>query len=290
MLLLRAKAERNCTALILIGLLPWARRLAGTPSLNVGVSSRVRQKLPNNFLGSPKTFTYPTDFPKCIWQNSILKDKAKWEVSSETRINLNPDWIYHYLDDSSATSFVHNHFTHRPSIIRFFDALTDPILRADLLRYLVLLPKAVCTVTLTPRPWHPSLLGSQLISRTESMRSLESNMTTRPAHGPSDPFPSTVDADGKAWRSTVRTTRGSSNQQPRICGQVGPRGVLEAGIGDEVLAATGPGLMSDTVLEVIRDQIGYPNSTGRIPWLERADAVWRCAGVVDQWICWQSKT
>jgi alpha 1,6-mannosyltransferase len=28
---------------------------------------------------------------------------------------------------------------------------------------------------------------------------------------------------------------------------------------NEVLAATGPGLMSDTVLEVIRDQIGDPN-------------------------------
>jgi alpha 1,6-mannosyltransferase len=61
---------------------------------------------------------------------------------------------------------VHNHFTHRSSIIRFFEALTDPILRAELLRYLVLLAKGgvysdIDTKALAPiSSWIPTHLAN----------------------------------------------------------------------------------------------------------------------------------
>lgn len=256
MILLRAKAERSCTALILICLLYWARRLTGAPSPNAGVPSRHQWDD-----AARPTFAYPADFPKRIWQTSRLTDKAKWEVSSKTWRELNPDWTYHYLDDADATSFVHNHFPQRPSLIRLWDGLADPILRADLLRYLVLLAKGgvysdIDTTAIKPiSSWIPPHLADQVNAvvgieyddkagswAIQPVSFCQWTLMAKPGH---PLFARLVDRVISNLEFAARLERVELSR-------------LDLDFG-EVLAATGPGLMTDSVLEVVRDQVGDPN-------------------------------
>lgn len=107
-------------------------------------------KLPNLTLhpasaaGHPKspstTVQEPEDFPTKIWQS--WKDDAEnptdrtvgfphqWRV-------VNPEWRYERITDANIDSYVWDHF--EASTADVFTSLKDPILKADFLRYLILL-------------------------------------------------------------------------------------------------------------------------------------------------------
>ncbi|KUI57223.1 Initiation-specific alpha-1,6-mannosyltransferase [Cytospora mali] len=77
--------------------------------------------------------------PKKIWYKlgpkGLNDDTRKW---TETCITQNPQYHAEFLTDQSADNFVSKRFADRPDIVDTFMALTVPILKADLLRYLIL--------------------------------------------------------------------------------------------------------------------------------------------------------
>ena len=81
------------------------------------------------------------DFPLKIWQTAktgvpTLDYDAQWRIQSW--LEQNPKHQYEMVTDGSSESYVVDTFAHKPEVINDFLALQDPVLRADLLRYLFL--------------------------------------------------------------------------------------------------------------------------------------------------------
>jgi mannosyltransferase OCH1-like enzyme len=77
--------------------------------------------------------------PKKIWYklgaSGLSYDTRGW---TSTCISQNPECHAEFLTDQSADSFVRGKYIDRPDIVGTHDALTIPILKADMLRYLLL--------------------------------------------------------------------------------------------------------------------------------------------------------
>ena len=81
------------------------------------------------------------DFPLKIWQTAktgvpTLDDEAQSHIQSW--LEQNPEHRYEMVTDESIKSYVVDTFAHKPEVIHDLLALQDPVLRADLLRYLFL--------------------------------------------------------------------------------------------------------------------------------------------------------
>ena len=86
---------------------------------------------------SPKT-TY--GFPATVWfsakYENISASQREWVNSWAKK---NPSYRHELLTDRTAEEFVRAHFLEtRPDIVQVYEALSIPILRADLLRYLII--------------------------------------------------------------------------------------------------------------------------------------------------------
>ena len=82
------------------------------------------------------------DIPFKIWQTwhtpaPLLADEDKARVL--TWLNKNPHYQYELITDDGAQKYVGHHFAKDPLIRDVFLNISDPILRADFLRYLLLL-------------------------------------------------------------------------------------------------------------------------------------------------------
>lgn len=81
----------------------------------------------------------PTGIPEKIWYKlgpkGLSKDAEGWIDSCLT---INPTYRHEFLTDANGENYVREHFGHRSDIIDTYFALTIPILKADLLRYLIL--------------------------------------------------------------------------------------------------------------------------------------------------------
>jgi mannosyltransferase OCH1-like enzyme len=84
----------------------------------------------------------PQAFPRKIWQS--------WKDDSEDPTDrtvgfphqwrvINPQHQYERITDDNMDTYVQSQFSHSPEIVDTFLNLTDPIMRADLLRYMVML-------------------------------------------------------------------------------------------------------------------------------------------------------
>ncbi|RAL02479.1 glycosyltransferase family 32 protein [Aspergillus ibericus CBS 121593] len=75
-----------------------------------------------------------------VWQSAktthLSDDQHDW---IDSWLAKNPSFRYELLTDTSAVTFVRTHYAMRPDIIEVFETLPIPILRADLLRYLLVL-------------------------------------------------------------------------------------------------------------------------------------------------------
>jgi mannosyltransferase OCH1-like enzyme len=81
----------------------------------------------------------PAPFPEKIWYK--LGPKGQSNESREwtdSCIKKNPTFQPHFFTDLSADVYVRETFTDRPDIIEVYTSLTIPILKADMLRYLLL--------------------------------------------------------------------------------------------------------------------------------------------------------
>ena len=82
------------------------------------------------------------EFPRKIWQTgrtSAVGLEEKDRVVIQSWVKLNRKHRYEIITQHSAESYVRERFGHRRDIEETFTDLQDPILRADLIRYLVLL-------------------------------------------------------------------------------------------------------------------------------------------------------
>ncbi|KAF8859186.1 hypothetical protein BDZ45DRAFT_714179 [Acephala macrosclerotiorum] len=81
----------------------------------------------------------PTVIPEKIWYKlgpkGLSKDAKGWTDSCLTK---NPTFRHEFLTDASGDYYVKEYFSHRPDIVNTYLRLPIPILKADLLRYLIL--------------------------------------------------------------------------------------------------------------------------------------------------------
>nr|POE52084.1 initiation-specific alpha-1,6-mannosyltransferase [Quercus suber] len=81
-------------------------------------------------------------WPRKIWQTwrspvANMGDELRW--FAETWPKLNPDYRYELMIDDQALTFVRENYQKRPDIIRMFEGVVDSQIRADYLRYLMVL-------------------------------------------------------------------------------------------------------------------------------------------------------
>lgn len=92
-------------------------------------------------ISSRSTTLSSQEIPKKVWQtwhtSAILLDEEERE-RARTWQEKNPHYRYELLTDRGAESYVRYHFANDPLIRDTFLNLTDQILRADFMRYLVL--------------------------------------------------------------------------------------------------------------------------------------------------------
>ncbi|KAH8912728.1 hypothetical protein BR93DRAFT_963874 [Coniochaeta sp. PMI_546] len=85
------------------------------------------------------------DFPKKIWQswkvNPLMFERKHADVA-RSWAERNPEYRYEVLTDGNEMQYVEEHFGpmgfNRPDIVNFFRDLKDAIVKADLLRYLIM--------------------------------------------------------------------------------------------------------------------------------------------------------
>jgi mannosyltransferase OCH1-like enzyme len=85
------------------------------------------------------------DFPKKIWQTWKVHPLAFDEREVETGrtwLGKNPDWRYEVLTDWNDVDYVRFHYgpgaLNRPDIVAFYESVSAAIVKADLLRYLII--------------------------------------------------------------------------------------------------------------------------------------------------------
>lgn len=104
--------------------------LAATPAEPAAEASQSRL---------PDSAADDTGIPKKIWYKlgakGLSSDARGW---TNTCITQNPEYHAEFLTDRSADDFVSERYADRPDIVETYLALTVPILKADLLRYLLL--------------------------------------------------------------------------------------------------------------------------------------------------------
>lgn len=110
-----------------------------TATLYISVGSRTTAALLSH-----ADIAHPPLVPRKIWQ-ILLPMPASVEAKgiplsdSETWLNKNPGYTYTLLGAEGAESFIKLHYSNRPEVLETFNALENPAMRSDFLRYLVLL-------------------------------------------------------------------------------------------------------------------------------------------------------
>lgn len=220
---------------------------------------------------TPMPSTTPfTDFPPLIWQTGSDRSITQYHNQTLTWTNLNPDHKHTILYDAAADTFVRRTFAHRPSLIHLWSSLSTPVLRADLLRYLLMLARGgvysdIDTTCLVPiASWIPpqyrmhaaAVLGIEYDDTTYPMfvRPVSFNQWTLMAKPNHPIFVKAVERVQSNLEFLARQKRTKT-------------GVAELKLEMvETLEATGPGMISDVVLEVLRDQMRREGKKGDISW------------------------
>ena len=119
----------------------------------------------------PNTSEHSPSFPRKIWQTAKTGPARLDEDdrnSVRSWMTTNPQHRYEILTQYSGESYVKDRFPHRPDIQEVFVGLQDPILRADFIRYLVLLGDGgaysdMDTMSLKPiEDWIPSAYAKKV--------------------------------------------------------------------------------------------------------------------------------
>jgi mannan polymerase II complex HOC1 subunit len=88
---------------------------------------------------SPKPTSTSVEFPKKVWQTGPKPITQDTRDKMETWFEHNPSYRHEVLSDDGGDQYVMEKYAHRPDILELYLNLKVPILKADLLRYLILL-------------------------------------------------------------------------------------------------------------------------------------------------------
>lgn len=89
----------------------------------------------NTAVGSSPATLIPEKLWYKVGPRGINNETREW---INTCLEQNPTFEHQIMTDSSGDAFVINKFGHRPDIVETYLALSVPIVKADLLRYLLL--------------------------------------------------------------------------------------------------------------------------------------------------------
>ena len=222
----------------------------------------------------PKTSRHSPLFPRKIWQTARtgparLDDNDRQSVQSWMKTNQKHR--YEILTQYSAETYVKDRFSHRPDIEEVFVDLQDPILRADFIRYLVLLGDGgaysdMDTMSLTPiEDWVPPAYANEV------------NLVVGIEYDK---------LDGERWRDWpldlqfctwailakpghILMERTVDRVIDRLKGLALEQETTVSGIRasyDDVLSTTGPALFTEAIIEGLADSTGtsftWQNLTG----------------------------
>lgn len=231
---------------------------------------------------------YTAAFPRHIWQTSSEAGKRKYVDQIKTWKGVK-GFDYHWLSDAEADEFVHKTFSAtRSSLVAFWDDLslnikrfTDEesrnstvdlvdstasssiVLRADLLRYMLMFARGGVyadidtSALLHVDRWIPENLGSQVVNAVIGIEYDDSTykMFVRPISfcqwtllsKPGHPiFERAINRVVSNLQFLARKQKVKSLSQLKL-DKI------------DVLEATGPGMISDVVLEVLQDQLPNQN-------------------------------
>lgn len=111
----------------------------GTSVLKRGATSQ------RNSYGSSVAVPVAKGFPKKIWQTwkiDPLQFEERDSTTARTWLQKNPDFRYEVLTDNNDMGYVEQHFGsegfNRPDIVDMYRSITATIIKADLLRYMVM--------------------------------------------------------------------------------------------------------------------------------------------------------
>lgn len=231
---------------------------------------------------------YTAAFPRHIWQTSSKAGKTKYVEQMQTWKNVK-GFEHHWLSDADADEFVRNEFSaSRPSLVSFWENLSltteasatgstlqasentsatvvdstassSIVLRADLLRYMLMYARGGVysdidtSALLHVDRWIPENHGSQIINAVIGIEYDDTTykMFTRPISfcqwtlmaKPGHPI-----FDRAINRVVSNLDFLARRQKVKSLGQLKLDKL-------DVLEATGPGMISDVVLQVIQDQL-----------------------------------
>lgn len=205
-------------------------------------------------------------FPTKIWQS--WKDDSedptertagfprKWRV-------VNPSWRYERITDANMDAYVRERLVKTdPSIADLFAALTDPILRADLLRYLILLREGGvwADIDVLPHRPVPEWVPEQYRDRVNLVAGIETDHHKQPVWSG---LPYSVvlcqyvvlaKPGHPALRVLVDRVVGSLQ---RLLGGKRPGEVITF---DDVMATTGPFMFTDVLMQYFRNVTGVEHT------------------------------
>ncbi|KAL9115491.1 MAG: hypothetical protein Q9227_000812 [Pyrenula ochraceoflavens] len=110
-----------------------------TTTLSTHITTHSQTALASQTVDSSQTTPSATPIPEKIWYklgpHGVTPQAREWIDSC---LNKNPSYSVEYMTDASADAYVQENFGDRPELVDVFLALPFPILKADLLRYLLL--------------------------------------------------------------------------------------------------------------------------------------------------------
>ncbi|KIW49575.1 hypothetical protein PV05_11243 [Exophiala xenobiotica] len=209
------------------------------------------------------TFTpsqsYPARFPRTIWQAWLGPDEhghEKFAERTETWKKVK-SFEHKILKEVDALAFIEEHFASRPSIVNFWKGLNTTVLKADFLRYLVMLAVGgvysdIDTSNLVhPDRWIPIELGASTINAIIGIEYddhtykmfirpiglCQWTLMSKPGHPIFETAVQRVMSNLEYIARRKRVTLGELTLDKM-----------------ETLEATGPGMITDAVMQVLNDQ------------------------------------
>jgi alpha 1,6-mannosyltransferase len=219
------------------------------------------------------------EFPKLIWQTSNTEGVERWANETATWTGKNPNWKYNLLTgklargtsvctrtqtdsniyaDEGATAFVYEHFRHRPSIVQFWSELQQVVLKADFIRYLAMLARGgvysdMDTSCLVPiDDWIPADMRNETINAVVGIEYDDTtyHMFVRPISF--NQWTLMAKPGHALFEAAVRRVMSNLEyiaRRKRV--QIRELKLDKM----EVLEATGPGMITDAVMAVLKDQV-----------------------------------
>lgn len=187
-----------------------------------------------------------------------MDDESQW--LSKTWKDMNPEHRYELLTTGSASTYVQDHFKDQPEIVETFQRLGDPILRADLIRYITLLAEGGVYSDLDTDPTRPirDWIAEEFLNRTNLVLGIEYD-----ARGEEVIHYMKLPVQICQW--TLMSKPGHPVIQHLLNRVVGELNALGQGqeqiiprTEDDVMDTTGPRVFTTAVLEALTARTGRP--------------------------------